>query len=123
MANICVTYFLWLVGGWFGLHHFYLKRDKQAFIWWCFPGGYFGLGWIRDLWRIPEYVKEANEEKLWTMQQQAQLALQLVSPLLAAQGSDAAIGHCLGLRVQEAHASFRALFAHGLFHDPSYPFR
>ena len=70
MANTCVAYFLWLVGGWLGLHHFYLKRDKQAFVWWCLPGGYFGLGWIRDIWRIPEYVKEANEEKIWKMQQQ-----------------------------------------------------
>lgn len=27
-----------------------------------FAGGYFGAGWFRDLWRIPEYVKDANEE-------------------------------------------------------------
>ena len=50
----------WLLGGWLGLHHFYLGRDKQALVWWCLPGGYFGLGWFRDLWRIPEYVREAN---------------------------------------------------------------
>ena len=30
MASLCVAYFLWLVGGWFGLHHFYLGRDKQV---------------------------------------------------------------------------------------------
>jgi len=70
MANIVVTYFLWLVGGWFGLHHFYLKRDKHAFVWWCLPGGYFGLGWVRDLWRIPEYVREANHESAWRLQQE-----------------------------------------------------
>jgi len=62
MANLCVTYLLWLVGGFFGLHHLYLGRYKQAFLWWCFPGGYFGAGWIRDIWRIPEYVKDANNE-------------------------------------------------------------
>ena len=60
MASVCVTYLLWLLGGWLGLHHFYLGRDKQALVWWCLPGGYFGLGWVRDLWRIPEYVREAN---------------------------------------------------------------
>ena len=27
-----------------------------------FSGGYFGLGWTRDLWRIPEYVRDANNE-------------------------------------------------------------
>lgn len=62
MASVCVAYLLWLVGGFFGLHHFYLRRYKQAFVWWCFPGGYFGAGWFRDLWRIPEYVRDANSE-------------------------------------------------------------
>jgi len=63
MANKCMAYLLWAVGGFFGLHHFYLKRDKQAFLWWCLPGGYFGAGWIRDIWRIPEYVAEANNDE------------------------------------------------------------
>ena len=27
-----------------------------------FSGGYFGLGWFRDLWRIPSYVREANDD-------------------------------------------------------------
>lgn len=62
MASLCTTYLLWLLGGFLGLHHLYLGRYKQAFIWWCFPGGYFGAGWIRDLWRIPEYVRDANNE-------------------------------------------------------------
>ena len=26
MANVCVAYLLWALGGWFGLHHFYLGR-------------------------------------------------------------------------------------------------
>ncbi|KAL3855005.1 hypothetical protein ACJMK2_014237 [Sinanodonta woodiana] len=62
MANIVVTFILWLVGGWFGLHHFYLGRDKHAFIWWSTLGGICGLGWIRDLWRLSEYVCEANND-------------------------------------------------------------
>ena len=28
----------------------------------CFPGGYFGLGWLRDFWKLPDYVDEANDE-------------------------------------------------------------
>ena len=30
MASVILTYVLWLVGGWLGLHHFYLGRDKQV---------------------------------------------------------------------------------------------
>ena len=59
--NLFITYILWLIGGWVGLHHFYLKRDRHAFIWWATAGGIFGLGWFRDLWRIPEYVANSNE--------------------------------------------------------------
>lgn len=60
--SVCITYFLWLFGGYFGLHHFYLRRYKQALVWWCLPGGYFGAGWFRDMWRIPEYVRDANDD-------------------------------------------------------------
>lgn len=59
--SVCVTYLLWVCFGWFGLHHFYLGRDRQAFAWWSTFGGMFLLGWIRDLWRIPAYVEDANE--------------------------------------------------------------
>ncbi|XP_077997750.1 dnaJ homolog subfamily C member 22-like [Glandiceps talaboti] len=59
--SLIFTYILWLFGGWLGLHHFYLGRDRQAFVWWSTFGGGFGLGWVRDIWRIPEYVADANE--------------------------------------------------------------
>ena len=26
-------------------------------------GGYFGAGWFRDIWRIPEYVKDVNNDE------------------------------------------------------------
>lgn len=58
--SLCVTYLLWLTLGALGAHHFYLGRDRQAFVWWMTLGGYFGLGLIRDIWRIPYYVKYAN---------------------------------------------------------------
>lgn len=58
-----LTYLLWLVGGVFGLHHFYLGRDSQAFLWWSTLGGYVGCGWLRDLFYIPTYVADANGER------------------------------------------------------------
>jgi DnaJ family protein C protein 22 len=32
---------------------------------WHFSGGYFGAGWIRDVWRIPAYVREANDDPFY----------------------------------------------------------
>ncbi|XP_046411522.1 dnaJ homolog subfamily C member 22 [Neodiprion fabricii] len=56
------AYVLWLFGGIFGAHHFYLGRDDHGFLWWCSLGGYFGAGWLRDLFKIPGYVSDANNE-------------------------------------------------------------
>ena len=36
--SLFITYLLWLIGGWIGLHHFYLRRDKQAFWGVCLLG-------------------------------------------------------------------------------------
>lgn len=58
-----IAYLLWLLGGWFGLHHFYLGRDKQGILWLTSFSGLFVIGWLRDFWRIPTYVKDANEDK------------------------------------------------------------
>lgn len=63
--SLFLTYLIWLIWGWFGLHHLYLGRDIQAFLWWSTIGGFFGLGWFRDLWRIPEYVDDANDERYY----------------------------------------------------------
>jgi len=98
MASVCIAYFLWMVGGWFGLHHFYLGRDKQAFVWWCLPGGYFGLGWVRDLWRIPEYVREANAEKGWVVLQEEKMRLAEMPPWkMARWGGMLVVGNMLGM--------------------------
>lgn len=56
------TYVFWLFGGFLGLHHFYLGRDRHAFAVWISFGGYFGVGLFREMWRIPEYVADANED-------------------------------------------------------------
>ncbi|KAI1291904.1 DnaJ -like protein subfamily C member 22 [Halotydeus destructor] len=60
--SLWMTYLCWLIGGWWGLHHFYLERDRHAFITWMSIGCYFGAGLFRDLWRIPVYVRDANKD-------------------------------------------------------------
>ncbi len=62
--SLCLSYLLWLVGGMFGLHHFYLGRDRQAFVWYSTMAG-CGLGWLRDFTRLPEYVAAANCDHKW----------------------------------------------------------
>lgn len=61
--SLTITYLLWLVGGIAGLHHYYLGRDLHGFLWLSTLGGYFGFGWLRDVFHISEYVAEANEDK------------------------------------------------------------
>uniref|UniRef100_T1IIK8 DnaJ homolog subfamily C member 22 n=1 Tax=Strigamia maritima TaxID=126957 RepID=T1IIK8_STRMM len=60
--RIWIAYLLWFLFGWWGLHHMYLRRDRQAILWFTLFGGYFGLGWFRDIWCIPSYVKDANDD-------------------------------------------------------------
>uniref|UniRef100_A0A6S9LUP3 TM2 domain-containing protein n=1 Tax=Heterosigma akashiwo TaxID=2829 RepID=A0A6S9LUP3_HETAK len=60
--SLFVAYVLWAFSGCIGGHHFYLDRDIQAFVWWTTYGGLFGLGWLRDAWKIPQYVRQANEQ-------------------------------------------------------------
>ncbi len=62
---IAVAYFLWLLFGYFGVHHFYLGRDKQAMLWLTSFGGFFCIGWMRDFYRIPGYVREANGDRYY----------------------------------------------------------
>lgn len=59
--SIALAYFLWLCGGFFGLHHLYLRRDRHAFVMFT-TAGCFGLGFLTDLWNIPEYVRDSNED-------------------------------------------------------------
>lgn len=58
--SVVTAYILWLFGGIFGLHHIYLHRDRHAFIWWCTLGGYFGIGWLAEVFTIPGYVRDVN---------------------------------------------------------------
>lgn len=56
------AYLLWLFGGLFGAHHVYLGKDDQAFVYISTFGGYIGVGWIRDIYRIPAYVADVNDD-------------------------------------------------------------
>lgn len=56
-----LAYVFWLFGGIFGVHHFYLRRDRHAFVWWTTLGG-FGIGWFGEIFRIPRYVRDSNED-------------------------------------------------------------
>lgn len=56
------AYLLWLFGGLFGAHHVYLGRDDQAFVYISTFGGYIGIGWLRDIYRIPAYVADASDD-------------------------------------------------------------
>ena len=58
--SLLMSYTLLIFGGIVGLHHFYLGRDRHAFLYWSTLGGLLGLGCLRDFWRLPSYVQDAN---------------------------------------------------------------
>ncbi|XP_051780047.1 dnaJ homolog subfamily C member 22 [Erpetoichthys calabaricus] len=60
--RLWVTYALWAVGGPLGLHHLYLRRDSHALLWMLTFGG-FGVGWLREFFRLPAYVKKTNGKR------------------------------------------------------------
>ena len=60
--SIFVAYLLWLCAGWTGVHHFYLGRDEHCLLHVASANGVLGLGWLRDLFCIPRYVRAANED-------------------------------------------------------------
>jgi DnaJ family protein C protein 22 len=71
------AYTCWLFGGLLGLHHIYLNRPKQAFIWFTTLGGFL-VGFLRDVYRIPAYVREANLDAKFVesvTQEQSQLKI------------------------------------------------
>ena len=56
-----VAYVLWFFFGWCGAHLFYLGRDFHAFVS-ITTFGRFGVGLLLDIFRIPSYVAQANED-------------------------------------------------------------
>ena len=41
--SLIISYILWFFGGFVGLHHFYLNRTTQGFLWLCLPGKFLEL--------------------------------------------------------------------------------
>lgn len=60
--SLLVAYLLWFFGGFFGLHHLYLRRDGHAFFMFCTLGGYLGFGWLTDAFCLPDFVDQFNKE-------------------------------------------------------------
>jgi len=60
--SIIEAYTFLLPGGIFGLHHFYLSNTKRGVLYLC-TLGFFGLGVVVDLFRLPCLVKEARLRK------------------------------------------------------------
>ena len=71
--HLVVAYFLWINGGFFGIHLFYLGRDHQGVLWLTSFAGIFGLGWLRDFYRIPAYVREANGDSEFVLAYRTEL--------------------------------------------------
>ncbi|MGE3542198.1 MAG: TM2 domain-containing protein [Candidatus Tectimicrobiota bacterium] len=59
MKSILLAYLLWMVGGFFGLHKFYLGRPFMG-LFYFFTGGGFVLGWLYDFFTLPRQVQTAN---------------------------------------------------------------
>jgi len=61
MKSTFTAYVLWLFFGLLGFHRFYLNRYGTGLLY-LVTAGLFGLGWLVDLFLIPEMVDEANKE-------------------------------------------------------------
>ncbi len=56
-----IAYLLWFVFGLFGGHKFYLGRIGMGVLY-LFTGGIFMIGWLIDLFTLPDQVRRANDE-------------------------------------------------------------
>lgn len=54
-----VAYLLWFFLGFFGAHRFYLRQTGTGLLW-LFTGGLFLVGWIVDLFLIPNITHRVN---------------------------------------------------------------
>jgi hypothetical protein len=89
--SLAVAYVLWATMGLLGVHHLYLRRDKHAFLW-ASTLGVLGLGWLRDGWRLPEYVRDANDDPAFSAALTARMAAHPKGPPSSAV---MALGQCL----------------------------
>jgi len=58
--RMLVAYVLWALFGIFGAHHLYLGRNCEALVSSISLNGFL-LGWVRDAFRIPSYVRQLGQ--------------------------------------------------------------
>ncbi len=68
MKSLLLAYLLWLFGGVFGIHRFYLKKYGTGILY-LLTGGVFGIGWLIDLFLLPGIVERQNLK--WQLHQGA----------------------------------------------------
>lgn len=59
MRSVGVAYILWVLVGYLGVHRFYCGRIGTGILWF-FTGGLLGIGWLVDVFLIPDLVRQAN---------------------------------------------------------------
>jgi|TARA_Y100000031_G_C8187455_1_gene369674 TctA family transporter len=57
--DVLVAYLLWFFLGIFGIHRFYLNRVGTGLLY-LFTLGFFGIGWLIDIFLIPGIVQREN---------------------------------------------------------------
>jgi hypothetical protein len=63
--SLCVSYTLLVLGGFCGLHHFYLRNDARAFLYCVTFGGCFGAALLWDLFALPELVRVLPRQSIY----------------------------------------------------------
>ena len=58
--SLVESYLLWLVFGFLGAHHFYLRRTEWGILYFL-TGGLVGCGWLIDMFRMPYLVSQVNK--------------------------------------------------------------
>ena len=62
IKNKEISLILCILGGWFGLHHFYNKKIGLGFLYFC-TCGFFCIGWIIDMFKIISIKEEIDYTK------------------------------------------------------------
>lgn len=77
-----LTYTLWLFGGWFGLHRFYLRQWFGGLLYAC-TMGFLGIGWIVDAFLIPRMLKGKVEEDNALAKEAIEADIPIKEPIIA----------------------------------------
>lgn len=59
VRSVAIAYILWVLVGPLGVHRFYCGKIGTGILWF-FTGGLVGIGWLVDVFLIPDMVREAN---------------------------------------------------------------